>query len=219
MIRLVLPYPVSGLTRCDSGFYAASASTEVEVGIGVLVGAARSRSVEALRLFSCLGASSMGGPGGEPQGSPVLRRYANPFGFAHPRLASSGRFAIRIGARIMSKSTSLHAACRGAAPTLVHNRWCVSVFGSPEAVRQRFPRFAAPVDAVMAAGVKSACYFEAGIGAQFYPKTGRVKVWQEARIAAREDAAVQRVLADALLAASRCGRGRPDDDDAQGAGA
>lgn len=115
---------------------------------------------------------------------------------------------------VPARSRASHAS-----PVVVHKRWCVSVLAHPEDLRRLFPRYASAVDATIAAGRASPMYFEADIGAQFYPKTGRVKVWQSAKAAAREDVALQRMLADALLAASRSTARDVCGDDEEEAGA
>lgn len=81
----------------------ASPVTEKDVtGFSGPSGAAISRTAAtALRLFCRLGASSFGRPGGEPQGSPVLHRSANPFG-RPPHLAVREAVTYRNWSTIMA---------------------------------------------------------------------------------------------------------------------
>lgn len=71
------------------------------IGIGVPSEAAKSRM--QCGFFCVWRALFMGGPGGEPQGSPVPHRYANPFGSAHP-IGVGERFVQRTEAHIMTRT-------------------------------------------------------------------------------------------------------------------
>ncbi len=62
----------------------------------------------AMRLFYVCTSQFMGGPDGEPQGSPVLHWSANPSGTAHP-LAVSVRFVITNWSTTMKDTSQARA--------------------------------------------------------------------------------------------------------------
>lgn len=95
----------------EKGYSSPVVDTEA-TGLGGLMNTAMSRNSNSSSAFFASGASPMGGLDGEPKGSPVCSRSANPFSSAHHCLAADGRFST------VSENTSMTTITSANAPAV-----------------------------------------------------------------------------------------------------